>query len=118
MAANTAEETATERAAMVQALELARGGVRGANPLVGAVILDGGGGVLAVGRHSGAGTPHAEADALANAAAAGLDLRGAIMVVTLEPCNHTGRTGPCTQAIIAAGIRRVVYAAQIGRAHV
>lgn len=96
---------------MVQALELARGGVRGANPLVGAVILDSEGAVLASGRHRGAGTPHAEADALANAAAAGTDVRGATMVVTLEPCNHTGRTGPCSKAILAAGLRRVVYAA-------
>jgi len=102
---------AAENAAMAQALDLALRGVRGANPLVGAVILDNDGAALATGWHRGAGTPHAEADALANAAAAGLDARGATMVVTLEPCNHTGLTGPCTQAIIAAGISRVVYAA-------
>ncbi|MBD7993901.1 bifunctional diaminohydroxyphosphoribosylaminopyrimidine deaminase/5-amino-6-(5-phosphoribosylamino)uracil reductase RibD [Arthrobacter sp. Sa2CUA1] len=106
MAFNAAEKTA-----MAQALELARRGVRGANPLVGAVILNNDGAVLVTGWHRGAGTLHAEADALANAAAAGIDVRGATMVVTLEPCNHTGRTGPCSQAIMAAGLGRVVYAA-------
>lgn len=100
-----------ERAAMEQALQLARRGVRGANPLVGAVILDPSGDVLASGFHRGAGTAHAEADALASAAAAGIDVDGATMVVTLEPCNHTGRTGPCSQAILRSGIARVVYAA-------
>ncbi|MFZ3452501.1 bifunctional diaminohydroxyphosphoribosylaminopyrimidine deaminase/5-amino-6-(5-phosphoribosylamino)uracil reductase RibD [Arthrobacter sp. 7Tela_A1] len=100
-----------ERVAMEQALQLARRGVRGANPLVGAVILAPSGEVLATGFHRGAGTAHAEADALASAAAAGADVRGATMVVTLEPCNHTGRTGPCSQAILRSGIARVVYAA-------
>jgi len=100
-----------EHTAMEQALQLARRGVRGANPLVGAVILSPSGEVLASGFHRGAGTAHAEADALASAAAAGTEVRGATMVVTLEPCNHTGRTGPCSQAILAAGIGRVVYAA-------
>ena len=103
--------TDAELAAMDQALQLARRGVRGANPLVGAVILSPAGEVLATGFHRGAGTAHAEADALASAAAAGADVRGATMVVTLEPCNHTGRTGPCSQAILRAGIARVVYAA-------
>ncbi|MGA8256791.1 MAG: bifunctional diaminohydroxyphosphoribosylaminopyrimidine deaminase/5-amino-6-(5-phosphoribosylamino)uracil reductase RibD, partial [Nocardioides sp.] len=59
------------------------------------------------GHHRGPGTPHAEADALARAGAAA---RGATAVVTLEPCNHTGRTGPCTEALIEAGVRRVVFA--------
>ncbi|WP_461170687.1 bifunctional diaminohydroxyphosphoribosylaminopyrimidine deaminase/5-amino-6-(5-phosphoribosylamino)uracil reductase RibD [Arthrobacter sp. Z1-15] len=104
-------DTITETEAMVRALELARRGVRGANPLVGAVILGHAGEVLSTGYHRGAGTPHAEADALAAAAAAGADVAGATIVVTLEPCNHTGRTGPCTQAILKAGITRVVYAA-------
>ncbi|MER1995822.1 MAG: bifunctional diaminohydroxyphosphoribosylaminopyrimidine deaminase/5-amino-6-(5-phosphoribosylamino)uracil reductase RibD [Arthrobacter sp.] len=103
--------SAAEQRAMEQALQLARGGVRGANPLVGAVILAPSGEVLASGFHRGAGTPHAEADALAAAAAAGIEVRGATMVVTLEPCNHTGRTGPCSQAVLEAGIARVVYAA-------
>ena len=103
--------TPGEVSAMDRALDLAARGVRGANPLVGAVILDADGATLATGYHRGAGTPHAEADALANALAARADVRGATMVVTLEPCNHTGRTGPCSQAILAAGISRVVYAA-------
>lgn len=96
---------------MALALNLARKGVRGANPLVGAVILDPAGEVLSSGFHRGAGTAHAEADALANAAASGTDVTGATMVVTLEPCNHTGRTGPCSQAIIDAGISRVIFGA-------
>lgn len=102
---------ARQLAGMRVAMELAKRGVRGANPLVGAVILDADGNILATGFHRGAGTPHAEADALnrlgplsAHAA------REATMVVTLEPCNHTGRTGPCSQAIIDAGIGNVVYA--------
>ena len=102
--------TPGEVSAMDRALDLAARGVRGANPLVGAVILDADGATLATGYHRGAGTPHAEADALANARAAGADVSGATMVVTLEPCNHTGRTGPCSQAIINAGLGRVVFA--------
>ena len=103
-AASAVERSATaasaaERSAMALALDLARNGIRGANPLVGAVILDAAGAVLSSGFHRGAGTAHAEADALANAAAQGADVTGATMVVTLEPCNHTGRT-------------------EIGRAHV
>jgi diaminohydroxyphosphoribosylaminopyrimidine deaminase/5-amino-6-(5-phosphoribosylamino)uracil reductase len=102
--------TAAETEAMNAALEAALQGPRGANPLVGAVVVDSSGRRLVTGYHRGAGTAHAEADAIAQAAAAGLDLRGSTMVVTLEPCNHCGRTGPCTQAIIRAGITDVVYA--------
>ena len=79
----------------------------GPNPRVGAVIVDADGRVLGEGFHRGAGNPHAEVEALA---AAGLAARGATAVVSLEPCNHTGRTGPCSQALIAAGVRRVVFA--------
>ena len=100
----------TDTQAMQLALDSARKGVRGANPLVGAVIADATGQVLATGWHRGAGTPHAEADALANAREAGIDVRGARMFVTLEPCNHTGRTGPCSVAIAEAGIAEVTYA--------
>jgi diaminohydroxyphosphoribosylaminopyrimidine deaminase/5-amino-6-(5-phosphoribosylamino)uracil reductase len=72
------------------------------------VILGADGGILAEGWHRGAGTAHAEVDALSKfAPGAG---RGATAVVTLEPCNHTGRTGPCAVALIEAGIGRVVYA--------
>lgn len=99
---------AAERNAMDRALHLAARGPRGANPQVGAVILSPDGTVLAEGWHHGAGTPHAEVDALSKLAPG--EARGATTVVTLEPCNHTGRTGPCAVALIEAGIARVVYA--------
>lgn len=100
-----------ELAALTQAFELARRGLaHGPNPRVGCVLIADDGARLATGFHRGAGTPHAEVDALTNARAAGHDPRGATAVVTLEPCNHTGRTGPCSQALLDAGVRRVVFA--------
>jgi diaminohydroxyphosphoribosylaminopyrimidine deaminase/5-amino-6-(5-phosphoribosylamino)uracil reductase len=102
--------SADETRAMERALQAALQGPRGANPLVGAVVVGPDGRRLVTGYHRGAGTAHAEADAIAQAAAVGLDLSGCTMVVTLEPCNHVGRTGPCTEAIIGAGITDVVYA--------
>lgn len=93
---------------MTRALELAARGPRGVNPQVGAVLLSTDGDVLAEGWHRGSGTPHAEVDALSTLAPGAA--RGATAVVTLEPCNHTGRTGPCALALIDAGITRVVYA--------
>jgi diaminohydroxyphosphoribosylaminopyrimidine deaminase/5-amino-6-(5-phosphoribosylamino)uracil reductase len=80
-------------------------GRTGANPIVGSVIIDATGTVLAEGFH--AGGDHAEVVAIKNAKKIPA---GATIVVTLEPCNHTGKTGPCTQAIIDAGISRVVFA--------
>lgn len=77
------------------------------NPRVGCVVTDVAGTVVGVGHHRGAGTPHAEVDALAQA---GVLARGGTAHVTLEPCDHAGRTGPCTQALLTAGIVRVVYA--------
>ncbi len=77
------------------------------NPRVGCVLLADDGSVVGEGFHHGAGTPHAEVEALR---VAGDRARGATAIVTLEPCNHTGRTGPCAQALIAAGVRRVVIA--------
>jgi diaminohydroxyphosphoribosylaminopyrimidine deaminase / 5-amino-6-(5-phosphoribosylamino)uracil reductase len=99
-----------EIAAMWRALEAATSpdAPLGPNPRVGAVLLSPDGDLIATGHHRGAGTAHAEVDALAQAGAAA---RGATAVVTLEPCNHTGRTGPCSQALITAGVARVVYAA-------
>jgi diaminohydroxyphosphoribosylaminopyrimidine deaminase/5-amino-6-(5-phosphoribosylamino)uracil reductase len=97
----------TERAAMRRALALAAsdGVPLGPNPRVGCVLLDADGRTLAEGYHLGAGTPHAEVEALAQV---GGSAAGATAVVTLEPCNHTGRTGPCAEALLAAGVRRVV----------
>jgi diaminohydroxyphosphoribosylaminopyrimidine deaminase / 5-amino-6-(5-phosphoribosylamino)uracil reductase len=95
-------------AAMRAALDAARSSRRTLpNPRVGCVLLAADGRTIAVGAHHGAGQPHAEINALA---AAGAAARGATAVVTLEPCNHTGRTGPCSRALIDAGVVRVVYA--------
>ena len=103
------DATTAELTAMRRAVELAmRGPAHGPNPRVGAVLLGADGAVLGEGWHRGAGTPHAEVAALADAADHGRDVRGATAVVTLEPCDHTGRTGPCTLALLAAGVRRVV----------
>ncbi len=77
------------------------------NPVVGCVILDASGETVGEGFHQRAGGPHAEVNALT---AAGGRARGGTAFVTLEPCNHTGRTGPCAQALVDAGIARVVYA--------
>lgn len=101
--------TVTDRRHMARALQLAARGLNTThpNPRVGCVIADGET-VIAEGWHVRAGGPHAEADALAKAGGAA---RGATAYVTLEPCCHTGRTPPCTAALIAAGIRRVIYAA-------
>jgi diaminohydroxyphosphoribosylaminopyrimidine deaminase / 5-amino-6-(5-phosphoribosylamino)uracil reductase len=101
--------TAAELAALHRAFELAGRGPAGENPQVGAVLLSPRGEVLAEGWHHGAGTPHAEAAALGAAAAVGRSVANATAVVSLEPCNHTGRTPPCAQALIDAGVRRVVY---------
>ena len=100
--------TTAERDAMARALELAHRGPRGVNPQVGAVLLSPDGKVLAEGWHRGAGTPHAEVDALSRLEPG--QAASATAVVTLEPCNHTGRTGPCSLALIEAGVSRVVYA--------
>ena len=96
-------------AAMARALELAVApdAPRGLNPRVGCVIIGASGDTVGEGYHRGAGTPHAEVQALDEA---GVAARGATAVVTLEPCRHVGRTGPCVQALIAAGVSRVVFA--------
>lgn len=100
-----------------QAMDLAvvlagNGPAFGPNPRVGCVITDGRGRVLGQGWHKGAGTPHAEVAALANARERGATVHDAIAFVTLEPCNHTGRTGPCTDALTEAGIGQVYYAVE------
>jgi diaminohydroxyphosphoribosylaminopyrimidine deaminase/5-amino-6-(5-phosphoribosylamino)uracil reductase len=99
--------TETDRAHLERAIELARNGVGRANPnpVVGAVIaVDGT--VLGEGWHDELGGPHAEVNAIAACGAA--DLSEATLYVSLEPCCHHGRTPPCTDAILVAGIRRVV----------
>ena len=104
--------TTVQTAAMQRALRAAASpdAPPGPNPRVGCVILSPDGDVLAEGHHRGAGTAHAEVDALANLAAAGASARGTTAVVTLEPCNHQGRTGPCVQALLDAGVAEVIYA--------
>ncbi|MGW7490361.1 bifunctional diaminohydroxyphosphoribosylaminopyrimidine deaminase/5-amino-6-(5-phosphoribosylamino)uracil reductase RibD [Streptomyces sp. NPDC054786] len=94
---------------MRRAIELATRGLghTSPNPVVGCVVLDSAGRTAGEGWHRRAGGPHAEIHALR---AAGERARGGTALVTLEPCNHTGRTGPCAQALIDAGIARVVYA--------
>lgn len=100
-----------------RALELAQRGVGRVepNPAVGAVVADDHGKILGEGWHQVFGGPHAEINAFA---AAGDSTHGATLYVTLEPCCHFGKTPPCTRAVIAAGIRRVVVATSDPAAHV
>ena len=109
-AAPVAPISPAEYAAMRRAIALgARGlGETSPNPSVGAVVLDAHGEVAAEGRTAPAGGPHAEVRALARA---GERARGGTAVVSLEPCDHVGRTGPCTRALLAAGITRVLVGA-------
>jgi diaminohydroxyphosphoribosylaminopyrimidine deaminase/5-amino-6-(5-phosphoribosylamino)uracil reductase len=98
-----------ERRGMARARELGAAalGTTSPNPPVGAVILDASGTPVGEGATAAPGGPHAEVAALAQA---GERARGGTAVVTLEPCAHTGRTGPCADALLAAGIARVVVA--------
>jgi diaminohydroxyphosphoribosylaminopyrimidine deaminase / 5-amino-6-(5-phosphoribosylamino)uracil reductase len=98
-----------DRRFMRRALEHARRGIGRTtpNPIVGAVVVSDEGVVLGQGAHEKAGEPHAEVHALDEAGDAARD---ATLYCTLEPCVHTGRTGPCTERIIRAGIKRVVAA--------
>jgi diaminohydroxyphosphoribosylaminopyrimidine deaminase/5-amino-6-(5-phosphoribosylamino)uracil reductase len=102
--------TDTEVAAMRRAISLAADPANptGPNPRVGAVLLDPEGRIVGEGSHRGRGMPHAEIAALRSLPADAA--RGATAVVSLEPCDHTGRTGPCSTALIDAGIGRVVFA--------
>jgi diaminohydroxyphosphoribosylaminopyrimidine deaminase/5-amino-6-(5-phosphoribosylamino)uracil reductase len=98
-----------EAAAMRRAIVLAARGLAtvSPNPVVGCVVLDAEGEIAGQGWHVFAGGPHAEVVALREA---GDRARGGTAVVTLEPCSQTGRTGPCTTALLEAGVSRVVYA--------
>ncbi|MDN5895729.1 MAG: bifunctional diaminohydroxyphosphoribosylaminopyrimidine deaminase/5-amino-6-(5-phosphoribosylamino)uracil reductase RibD [Nocardioides sp.] len=103
MAFNESESRAMRRAIDIGATP---GVPLGPNPRVGCVLLRPDGSEVAEGFHRGAGTSHAEVAALAEVE----ESAGTTAVVTLEPCNHTGRTGPCAQALIEAGVVRVIYA--------
>ena len=96
---------------MRSALTLARRGIGlvEPNPAVGAVIVKANQ-VIGKGWHKKFGGPHAEINALEDCKTLGVDPRGAVMYVTLEPCSHEGKTGPCTQAIIEAGLAKVFVA--------
>lgn len=103
---------ASHAARIRHALRLARRayGLTSPNPMVGAVLVKSGR-VMGEGWHRKAGQPHAEVEAMRDAAARGNSLAGATLFVTLEPCSTGGRTPPCTEAIIAGGIREVVFGA-------
>jgi diaminohydroxyphosphoribosylaminopyrimidine deaminase/5-amino-6-(5-phosphoribosylamino)uracil reductase len=103
-----------ERGAMELAVAQAKRGHPSPNPRVGAVITRDGT-VLCVGHHDKVGEAHAEVAAIRNA---GGSVEGATLYVTLEPCNHHGRTGPCTEAILDAGIARVVIGCRDPAPHV
>jgi diaminohydroxyphosphoribosylaminopyrimidine deaminase/5-amino-6-(5-phosphoribosylamino)uracil reductase len=110
---STAADQATGHAQWLPWLErAARIALRGhggaePNPMVGCVILDAAGRFVAEGHHRRCGGPHAEVEALCRA---GERAQGGTAIVTLEPCNHHGRTGPCSHALRDAGVARVVYA--------
>lgn len=91
-------------------LDLAATGPLGANPRVGAALLSSSGQLLALGHHRGAGTAHAEADAISRAHAEGHSVHGATCIVSLEPCAHEGRTPSCAKTLIAEGVSTVIYA--------
>ena len=99
----------TDEQLMQEALELARAGVAqtSPNPCVGAVVVAANGEIVGRGSHTYAGKTHAEVLAIKDA---GIRARGATLYLNLEPCSHVGRTGPCADEVIAAGIRRVFVA--------
>jgi len=103
-----------EREVMGRALAEAKRGRPSPNPHVGAAIVRDGT-LLSLGHHAKAGEAHAEVDAIRNSASG---VEGATLFVTLEPCNHQGRTGPCTEAILEAGITEVVIGCRDPAPHV
>ena len=107
-------ESERERELMGLAIDEARRGRTSPNPRVGAVLVRGGE-IIATGFHREAGAAHAEIDAIANATGS---LTDSTLYVTLEPCNHHGRTGPCTEAILDAGVGRVVIGCRDPAPHV
>jgi diaminohydroxyphosphoribosylaminopyrimidine deaminase/5-amino-6-(5-phosphoribosylamino)uracil reductase len=111
LAARAMSDEAGDAAFMQRALELAERGLYSTqpNPHVGAVLVRQGA-IIAEGFHARAGDAHAEVAALEDARVRGIDVQGATLYVNLEPCNRVGRTPACVDAIIAAGLGRVVYA--------
>ncbi len=105
---------------MQLALDAAREhwGATAPNPPVGAVVLSEDGGILGIGAHTKAGQPHAEILALQNAALHHPTNTPHTLVVTLEPCNHFGKTGPCTEAILQSSIRKIVIGTRDPNPHV
>ena len=103
-----------EREVMQRAIEEAKRGRPSPNPRVGAAIVRDGK-VISVGHHDRVGEAHAGVDAIQNANGA---VEGTTLYVTLEPCNHQGRTGPCTEAILDEGIARVVIGCRDPAPHV
>ena len=99
----------TDARFMARALALGRRGLgrTAPNPAVGCVIVSAGGEIIGEGWHHQAGKPHAEVEAI-RSMAPGVSAQGATAFVTLEPCNHTGRTAPCSEALIAAGVDVIV----------
>src|SRR6201997_1988225 len=97
----------TDEIFLHQALDLARLGIglTSPNPNVGALLVDSAGDVVGTGTYTYEGVKHAEVQAIEQA---GERARGSTLYINLEPCSHQGRTGPCADAVIAAGIRRVV----------
>ena len=104
---------------MLQAIDLARQGKgkTAPNPCVGAVIVKDDR-IVARGWHKAYGQPHAEVEAIADARRNSIDLKDSALFVTLEPCNHYGKTPPCTRAIIEAGIKKVFVGASDPNPHV
>ncbi len=106
---------ATDERHMQAALEAAARALPSPNPPVGAVVVSEGGAVISSGHHERAGEPHAEQVALA---LAGPAAKGSTLYVTLEPCNHEGRTPPCVDGILRAGVARVVIGCPDPNPHV
>src|SRR5881275_1684704 len=112
MGAPANQTLSSHQAYMRLALRLARRGygLTSPNPMVGAVLVKGGR-IIGRGWHRRAGGPHGEIEAIQDARKRGYSPKGATLFVTLEPCSTHGRTPPCTEALIAAGIRKVVAGA-------
>ena len=108
------EQDRLDQRMMRRALRIAKRGQPSPNPHVGAIVCQGGF-IVSEGYHARAGEAHAEVMAMEQA---GPKSEGSTLYVSFEPCNHVGRTGPCTEAILAAGIKRVVVGCRDPAPHV